>query len=214
MGMRNYFLNHCFLAITCLTIVSSSCSSHIAAPKIAGSSDSKIGVYIPAPQSLKSDKTNQAEINLEQEAGIEKLCVEAWRSCLAGKQKEALAQLQELSKKYPSSSSVLFMTGQVLDKCGKKEEAAIYYEKSMHDSDFAVMSLYKLAESLRTAGSTTKAVARYKELVKIAPNFPQAHLGLAKALRKQNPKAEQANGELNKVLALDPDNKEAKALLR
>ncbi len=210
--MRNCFHNSIYqLAAICLISLSSSCSSRIEAPQ---STDlKKLEIKQELPPTINTGRTNQAEINLEQEASIENLCLEAWRKCLAGKKEESIKELKALGKQYPNSSSVLFMTGQVLDKCGKKEEAATYYAKSMHDSDFAVMSLFKLAESLRTTGNTAKAIARYKELVVIAPQFSQAHLGLAKALLLQNPKSPEAIKELNLVIALDPNNKEAKSLL-
>ena len=103
------------------------------------------------------------------------------------------------------------MTGQVLDRVGDKEEALVYYQKAANNSDFAVMSLFKIAESLRTTGNTMAASERYKKLIAIAPQFSQAHLGLAKTLAKTEP--EKAKKELETTLELEPSNREAKTLL-
>ncbi len=214
--MRNYFLKFTFSPsfvwpISVLMFVSG-CSSQVQAPQIDRSSVTTENTV--AHHQSAMIKNDQSEINLEQEAQIEKKCLEAWRNCLAGKKDESIKQLEELSKEYPKSSSVLFMTGQVLERSGKKKEAIAYYEKSLHNSDFATMSLFKLAESLRTTGNTTKAIMRYRELIAVSPDFPQAHLGLAKALRQLDSHSSEATGEINLALKIDPNNKEAAALLK
>ena len=211
--MRNCFHN-ALIAAGALGIVifNAGCSSQIEAPKIDSSKTAVLNTEKKITPAIKQN--NQGEINLEEETQIEKQCLQAWRNCIAGKKQEAMQQLETLAKQYPKSSSVLFMTGQVLERSGKKTEAIAYYEKSLHNSDFATMSLFKLAESLRTTGNTKKAIIRYRELIAISPDFPQAHIGLAKALKQLDPKSAEAISESKLALKLDPNNKEAAALVK
>jgi len=207
--MPNYYRSlFGFLSIIFLMLSTFGCSSKIDAPKV---SNEIVGKDNTESSPTLPSENDESAINLEQEASIEKMCLTAWRKCVAGNKKEGIADLKKLSKQYPKSSSVLFMTGQVLEKFGDKKEALNYYERAANNSDFAVMSLFKIAESLRTAGNTEQAVMRYRKLLDIAPQFSLAHLGLAKTLMKVHP--EEAQKELETVLELEPTNKEAKSLL-
>ncbi len=206
-------LNYChnltsFSIIVFLLIFSFGCSSTIDAPKRSYSGiakdTAKAGAGLPS-------QTNESQIDLEQESAIEKMCLESWRKSIAGNKKGAISDLKKLRQQYPKSSTVLFMTGQVLERFGDKKEAMTYYEKASNDSDFAIMSQFKIAESLRTTGNTEQALIHYRRLVSIAPDFSLAHLGLAKILIKVHP--EEAKKELKTVLELDPNNKEAALLL-
>ncbi len=206
--MRSYCHNLSYLLIVIFILIASfGCSSNVEAPKTSYSAvikDASVNKGLPS-------KNNESEIDLEQEAVIENKCLEAWRKCIGGNKKEGMAELKKLNQQFPKSSSVLFMTGQALEKFGNKKEAMAYYEKAANNSDFAVMSLFKIAESMRTTGNTEQATICYKKLVNIAPQFSLAHLDLAKTLIKAHP--EEAKQELKTVLELDPSNKEAKVLL-
>lgn len=218
MGMHSYCHNFTYLSLVALILsVSGGCSSNIEAPKAAGLSALKVPAEVKDTADVKVNaippaNNNECQIDLEQEAAIEKKCLQAWRKCIAGQKNEGIADLKKLHQKYPKSSSVLFMTGQVLDKFGNKKEAIAYYEKAANNSDFAVISLFKIAESMRTTGNTEQAIIRYRKLVNIAPQFSLAHLGLAKALIKLDPASKEGKEELKTVLELDPNNKEAKTL--
>ena len=212
--MHNWRHNLFCLSIASFIAGSSlSCSSNIEVPKTRRNCLFPIKDAAPMGAPLSS-KNDESIIDLEQESTIEKMCLEAWRKCIAGNKKAGIADLKKLSQQYPKSSSVMFMTGQVLEKFGDKKEALAYYEKAADNSDFAVMSLFKIAESMRTTGNTEQALIRYKKLITIAPQFSLAHLGLAKTLIKLDPASEKAKEELKTVLELDPNNQEAKTLLQ
>lgn len=212
MDMHNYRLNWQCLSVLSLALIVCSCTARVETPK-----DYKTE-SLPPPDIQQGNiialKTSDTNINLEEEAQIEKECLAAWRKCVAGNTKEGIADLKKLGQEYPHSSSVLFMTGQAMEKFGNKKEALVYYEKAANDSDFAIMSLFKIAEALRASGKTEQAIIRYRKLISIAPEFAQAHLGLAKALNTSQPHSSEAQKELKKVLQLDPNNKEAQDLLK
>ncbi len=208
--MPNYCHNCLLLLAVSVTAFSFGCSANIEAPKISYAAPVKDSAAIDINPAKKN---NEAQINLEEEAEIEKMCLAAWRKCVAGDKKAGVAELKKLSKQYPRSSSVLFMTGQVLERFGDKKEALDYYEKAANNSDFAAMSLFKIAESLASTGNTEQAIIRYRKLINIAPQFSLAHLGLAKALIKLQPHSAEAKKELEKTLELEPSNKEAQAML-
>ena len=168
------------------------CSSTVEVPKTNSSLSSQSSSQTQQLTGNELPKNSEAQIDLAQEAMIEQKCLEAWRLCIAGKKEEGLAQFKKLGQQYPKSASVLLMTGQALERCGYKSEAISYYEKAANKSDFAIMSSFKLAESLRTTGKTTKAITQYKKLISISPQFAEAHLGLAKALKKLNSKSQES----------------------
>jgi tetratricopeptide (TPR) repeat protein len=203
-----FSVNH--LSILALAFLTFGCSSSVKAPQPNYSTTVK---NTTEPVHTYLSKNNECAIDLEQEALIEKKCLDSWRKCVSGNKKEGIAELKKLSQKYPRSSSVLFMTGQVLDRYGDKKEAIAYYEKAANNSDFAAMSLFKIAESLRNTGNTEQAIDKYRKLIDISPQFTEAHLGLAKCLIKTTPDSEEAKNELKKVLELEPNNKDAQALL-
>ncbi len=145
---------------------------------------------------------------------IYQACVAAWRKCIAGDQTGALKDLKELDRQYPKITTIQFMIGQVLEHAGKKKEALKYYQEAVSDSDVNSMYLLKLADARRTSGDCKNAIVEYKRLLEISPDFVSARLGLAKALKALDPKSIEATKQIREVLRLEPENKEALALLK
>jgi tetratricopeptide (TPR) repeat protein len=136
-------------------------------------------------------------------------CLHAWRTAIAGNEKKAMAELKDLIKKYPGTSTIYFMMGQVEDKFGKKKEAVKYYQDAIGNSKFNAIYLFKLAESLRTGGDAKAAIEKYREMLKLSANFAPAHLGLAKALFVLDPHSSEALDHIKLVLDQEPENPEA-----
>jgi tetratricopeptide (TPR) repeat protein len=183
-----------------------SCSGQIHTP-VSGLSGGGIDARLrndPAAPQLLPDTTDG-----EKDAALSEGCVEAWRKALKGDEAGAMKQLQELDKRYPQAVTVKFMMGQVADHSGKKKQAAEYYRQAVGKSRFNSMYLFKLAESLRTAGNVKEAAPRYRELIALNPDFVPARVGLAECLWKSDKTSQEARQQVQKALELDPKNQKA-----
>lgn len=141
-------------------------------------------------------------------------CLAAWRKCLHGDQPGAMKDLNELDRKYPKTTTIQFMMGQVLDHSGKKHEAVKYYQRALSNSEPNSMYLFKLAEARRASGDIKGAIVEYKRLLELLPNFVPAKLGLARSLQQLDPESPQAIKQIQEALKLEPQNKEALELLK
>lgn len=194
---------------TGVCLLLSACSTHVNTP-VAGLPNSEIDARLkndPAAPQLLPDTTDG-----EKDVALSEGCVQAWRKALAGDEAGAMKQLKELDKRYPHAVTVKFMMGQVEDKCGKKKEAAEYYRQAVGKSRFNSMYLFKLAESLRTAGNVKEAIPHYRELIALNPEFAAARVGLAQCLWKSDKASQEARQQVERALDLDPKNKQALAL--
>jgi predicted Zn-dependent protease len=158
-----------------------------------------------------SETSHDAEMTMEDE--ISTKCLAAWRTGLAGNLKEALAQLDVLAQKYPHVPTILSMQGQLLDHFGKKKEAVKYYRQAAVGREFSTLNVYKLAEDLRATKQDKEAITYYRRLLECDPKFVPGKIGLAKALLDMDKKSVEAKKELEGALAIEPDNKDAQALL-
>lgn len=136
-----------------------------------------------------------------------------WDTQRAEDLKQSMAMLKDLEERYPKSSSVQFMIGQVLDHFGKHAEAAEYFSKSIQNNTNNSMYLFKLAEAETKAGQYDKAIGHYKQIQDHGSNDWFVKLGLARALKHKDPKNTDADKLLTEVLQDQPDNAEAKSLL-
>lgn len=178
-------------------------------------------------------------LDMKAETVISTECLEAWRKALKGDEKGAMSQLKSLEKRYPKVSTIQMMMGQCLEHLGKREEALKYYRASLEESQFSSIRVFKLAEALRKSGKYEEAKQHYERLMRTHPGFPSAKIGLAVCLKaeknveaadkqlsetvklasdllKSQKPEERADGEriLKEVLDADPDNAEARQLLR
>jgi tetratricopeptide (TPR) repeat protein len=148
------------------------------------------------------------------EGAISEDCLKAWRTATAGDCKGALKQLEKLQQKYPKSTTISFMKGQVLERSGDKKAAIKYYREGIRDNEYSSIQRFKLAEALRTTGDTAAATQEYRQLIKESPQFLYARIGLAKTLQAKAPQSVEAMEQLNEILKLDPENREALAMLK
>jgi len=150
--------------------------------------------------------------NAEVETAVADQSLVAWRKAIAGDEKGSLALMDQLDEKYPNILTLKFMRGQILEHFGKKKEALKYYQMAVTGNEFSSLKLYKLAEIKRTTGDAKGSIEDYQMLLKRAPDFVPAKLGLAQALLAVDKNSAEGKKLIDDVLALEPTNKEAKAL--
>jgi tetratricopeptide (TPR) repeat protein len=136
-----------------------------------------------------------------------------WDKQRQADEKQSMAMLKDLEQRYPKSSTVQFMMGQVADHFGKHAEAASYFGKSTENNTHNSMYLFKLAEAESKAGQYDKAINHYQQIQEQGSGEWFVKLGLARALKAKNAKDAEADKLLEQVLQEQPDNAEAKSLL-
>lgn len=229
------------MALFVTIIALSACSGKIQAP--AADSLAQVDVTQKDPHQAGTAEINiggpPSEADMAAEAAVSEGCVSAWRKALKGDEQAAMAELDELDRKYPKMLTVRFMRGQCLEQLGKKKEAIKYYKESVTGFEFGSIRLWKLAEAMRTTGDARGALPYYRKLMKANPDFNHGKIGLARALiaiegegksaeasqllasvvddakvlLKGDKNSKQARAELQGVVEADPRNKEAASLL-
>jgi len=172
---------------------------------------------VPVGNSTSGQLPSQQELSQQSyalEGQISDGCLVAWRKATAGDYKGGLKDLEELQHKYPKSTTISFMKGQILELSGDKAGAVKYYREGIRDNEYGDIKRFKLAEALRTTGDIKGAEKEYRRLIQDSPEFVDARLGLAKVLSKKEPSSSEIAEQLNQVLKIDPANKEALAMLK
>lgn len=138
-----------------------------------------------------------------------------WKKQREADEKEATAQLTDLQQRYPQSSTVNLMLGQVKEHFGKHDEAVKYFQAAMEHNTNNSMYLFKLAQSEAKAGHTDEAIRDYRKLLEHNSGMPEGEIeiGLARQLLKKDPNSKEARELLNGVLKREPENRAAKELL-
>lgn len=173
-----------------------------------------------------------AQVNMAHEQAVAVPILEAWRKAvgdpkkgIAGDEKTAMEMLEKLDKEHPDISTVQFMMGQVEDHFGKHAEAVEHFKKAHSINKFSSIQTYKLAESLRKAGKPDQAITYYSKLVENleratndygrdeAQLLVSVRMGLAHAYA-ENKNNDKAKAEIEKVLKIAPDNKDANELAK
>lgn len=207
--MRYLCCSRLTLAFLCLCL--SGCSTTLKSPNtvdLQAGSESRLSHDPAAPALLGTGSDGESD------EALSNGCVHAWRTALSGNEEESMAELRALDKRYPKAITIKFMMGQVEARCGKKKEAVEYFRQAVTKSRFNSMYVFKLAESLRTTGDAQEAIVRYRELIKLNPEFAPGRIGLARALYDEDQNSREARGQLKKVLDLEPDNRDARAFAR
>jgi predicted Zn-dependent protease len=119
-----------------------------------------------------------------------------WKAQREADEKESLRLLQDLEQRYPKSSTVQFMIGQVEDHFGKHDEAVKRFHNATENNTHNSMYLFKLAQAESKARQYDKAIEHYRAILKQMPEDSDVKTALAQTL-----------------LLKDPDSKEAKQLL-
>jgi len=195
-------------ALCCIFM--SGCAGEISTNKVPSDNVqvmTSTGAQMPSHQEL-----SQSSYALE--GAISDDCLIAWRMATAGDCKGAMKRLEELEHKYPKSTTISFMKGQVLELSGDKVGAAKYYREGIRDNEYNELQRFKLAEALRTTGDIKGAEKEYRRVIVDSPQFVDARLGLAKVLRTKKASSSEVTEQLKEALKIDPANKEALAMLK
>jgi cytochrome c-type biogenesis protein CcmH/NrfG len=70
------------------------------------------------------------------------------------------------------------------------------------------MQAFKLAQAYRKGGKHDKAIAVYRKLIKLAPDFPEGKIGLAQSLVLSGGDKKEARKLVSEALKIAPDNAE------
>jgi predicted Zn-dependent protease len=189
----------------------------------------------PTPQAQASAPSNDPgsgsqvtyQENIGKEQAVADGCLKAWRKAVNDNDEAgAMKMLEELDKKFTGISSVQFMMGQVEDHFGKHKEAVVHFRRAHSTNEFSSMQTYKLAESMRKAGDPKGSIVYYKKLLsnletatgefhqdQMTQLLGSVRMGLAQAYKESGQKKE-ALVEVNKVLQANPEQTEAKSLLK
>ncbi len=197
-------------------------SSQTPSSQSSSSGDSK-------PNTSQDQKQIQSagQENLSSEAACAHDCVEAWKVAVQQKNEaKAMEMLEKVDKENPNISTVQLMMGQVKDYFKKPKEALAYYRKAHAVNKFSSMQTLRLADSLRRNGEYKEAGMHYDRLIKnleaavgeyghddMAIVLASVRAGNAACLNAQGRK-EEALVMVRKALTGDPENKEAKELLK
>lgn len=186
----------------------------------------QVGTATGAIQQLQNEESGEG-FNPTTEEEIATQSLAAWRTAVSHAKKDpgetdgdwqkqrdkdesaAMQVLTDLQKKYPQSSTVYMMLGQVEEHFGKRKEAVGYFEQATTKSTISSISLFKLAENERQLGELEDSAGHYRQLLKAQPDFYPAKLGLAQCLLKKDPA--QAQQLAHEVLAANPDPDSKKA---
>jgi tetratricopeptide (TPR) repeat protein len=145
----------------------------------------------------------------------------SWKATRAKDEEQSMAKLRDLAKRYPTSSTVQLMMGQVEEQFGHHKEAAEFFGQSVDMNRHNSMALFKEAENLRTAGDAVQAAETYRRLLKQQPDFLSGRLGLGICLLKVDHKSQEGKtlvagvlANAKKMAAEPADKKEASLLLK
>ncbi|CAN5212232.1 hypothetical protein BH10CYA1_BH10CYA1_43660 [soil metagenome] len=212
----------CFSLATLL--LSSGCAKTITTSEVTKKQESgenlyygKDGVQHP-PTSREASALASAQnqqlsgFNAEVETAVADQSLVAWRKAIAGDEKGSLALMDKLDEKYPNILTLKFMRGQILEHFGKKKEALKYYQMAVTGNEFSSLKLFKLAEIKRTTGDAKGSIEDYQVLLKRAPDFVPAKVGLAQAYLALDKNSAEGKKLIGEALELEPTNKEAKAI--
>ncbi len=178
---------HCFhnrrlavISVTCVLGLAA-CSGRVDPPSERfGKLEQKNTIHVESEAPGTVQGSHQFDMNAE--TVISDGCLHAWRKACAGDEKTAMAELEALNKKYPQILTIEMMMGQVLEHFGKSEEAIVHYRKAAVGNEFSSLHSFKLAQAYRKAGKNAEGIVIYRKLIKLAPDFDAAKLGLADCL--------------------------------
>jgi len=123
----------------------------------------------------------------------------------AGKFDEATAAYYEVLSKDPKSSSAFFNLGLIAHLQSRMVAAESYYRLALDIEPTNEKALFNLAiVRANASGGAPEAVALYKKVIAMDPNYADAHFNLALILRSLGQTAE-AQQEFATAQRLDPN---------
>lgn len=98
--------------------------------------------------------------------------------------------------------------GNILNSCGKAEEAIEHFERSLELMPKSHQIHNNLGNALEKVGRSEEAIGHYRRALKLKPDFAVGHFNLAAALARRG-KKEEAIFEYGEALRFKPDYVEA-----
>lgn len=129
-----------------------------------------------------------------------------------GKNREAIATLQQAERLNPDNAQVQNNLGTVFGSLGEFDEAVIHFREALKVRPDYFLACFNLANALRLAGNVQEATTYYVEAVELKPESVEAHdkLGLVYALQG---KLSEAISEFREALRIKPDDAVARESL-
>jgi tetratricopeptide (TPR) repeat protein len=162
---------------------------------------------------IRAQTANMHEGDMATMEVVSNGCLKAWRKACAGDQKGSIAMLEDLDKHYPGVLTIQMMEGQVYQHFGKNDLAIEHYKKCVSGNEFSSFHMFKLAEAMRKNGDNKGAAAYYRKIIKLAPQFGQANVGLAKCLLVDDKNSGEARTALSEATRDEQSAKEAQKML-
>lgn len=129
---------------------------------------------------------------------------------------EAIAELKKLQTEHAKNLDIVNLLGWAFLNAGKFELAFNTWRRGLaidpknHSIRDSIMrARLQVGKKFKEGGLYTQALVHFKELQKMVPNEPLLHLQIGETLMRKGDRRS-ALAEFQKVLELDPKNKEAK----
>ena len=116
----------------------------------------------------------------------------------------AAEQLRIVLRQVPHHPAAHSLTGMILFKRGKTDDALAHFMKGLRDPS-AVGVRANLAGLLYSTGRAEEAIGYFSEALRIDPDFAYGHRELGKILALQG-KTEQSIDHYNRAIRIDPDD--------
>lgn len=118
----------------------------------------------------------------------------------------AIARTAPFRTRHAGDLALAYVRGTALIRAGHLHRGGAWINRIMSKGDSAVVHLM-LGDAFRESHKWKRAIAEYKQAVKMAPKMPLAHLWLAEA-QLLSGESSAALGNFEKEYALDPNNYE------
>lgn len=118
----------------------------------------------------------------------------------------AIARTAPFRTRHAGDLALAYVRGTALIRAGHLHRGGAWINRIMRNGDSAVVHLM-LGDAFRESHKWKRAIAEYKQAVKMAPKMPLAHLWLAEAQLLSGESAA-ALGNFEREYALDPNNYE------
>lgn len=122
-----------------------------------------------------------------------------------GRASEAVAALEDASRRKPDNAAILANLGGALARTGRLPEALAVYERAAARGRMSPDLCYNWGNALIAAGRLPEATAQFQHAVALRPDFADARVNLGIALTRQS-RAAEACAEFEAVLQTHPDD--------
>jgi tetratricopeptide (TPR) repeat protein len=127
---------------------------------------------------------------------------------------EAIAHFDAALQADPDNANAHFNLGNALVTVHRLPEALSQYQEAVRLEPGFAQARFNLGNALLSSGKPDDAIPEYRKAVELQPNVAEYHFNLAQALLRIPGREREAADALNIVLKLQPENDEARQLLK